>query len=285
MSDVGITGPAGGSRRSRDRRASRPPRGRGIARRLVRRPVLRASAQGSAAPLGRDVLRLQAFSDGVFAFAATLLVVSLEVPSSYEELLEALAGFPALAIAFAAIVSLWAIHREFFARYPLGDDVSMVINAALLFIVLMYVYPLKLLAELAAHTFLRVGTPTVSDMTPAQVQGVHVIFALAVLLTCLAIAALHLRAWQLQEELQLDARAQVDLVAAGRGYLGIGLVAGLAIAVAAVGLGRGWGLPIWMLLVLSPVAERFIRTHHQSHAGTASPGRAVGSQALPDSDR
>lgn len=206
---------------------------------------------------------MQAFSDGVFAFAATLLVVSLEVPSSYDELLDALAGFPALAIAFAAIVSIWAIHREFFARYPLGDPVSMGINAVLLFIVLIYVYPLKLLAELAAHTFLRVGAPTVSHMTPAQVRGVYIIFGLAVLLTCGALAALHLRAWQLRDELRLDGNARADLVAAGRGYLGIGLVAALAIAAAAIDLGTGWGLPIWMLLVLSPTADWAIRTRHQ----------------------
>jgi uncharacterized membrane protein len=227
----------------------------------------------SAPRLGRDVLRMQAFSDGVFAFAATLLVVSLEVPSSYDELLEALGGFPALAIAFAAIVSLWAIHREFFARYPVGDSISMLINAVLLFIVLIYVYPLKLLAELAAHKFLRVGTPTVGDMTPTQVQGVYIIFSLAVLLTCLAIAALHLRAWQLRDELRLDHRARTDLVAGGRGYLGIGLIAVLAIAVAIIDLGTGWGLPIWMLLVLSPATEWFVRTHVPSSMAT-TPGRS-----------
>jgi hypothetical protein len=145
-----------------------------------------------------------------------LLVVSLEVPSSYDELLEALAGFPALAIAFAAIVSLWAIHRESFARYPLGDGISMFINAVLLSIVLIDVYPLELLAELGAHEFLRVGNPTVSDMTPAQAQGVYIIFALAVLHTCLAVAALHLRAWQLRGGRRLDDQTQADLVAGGR---------------------------------------------------------------------
>jgi uncharacterized membrane protein len=203
---------------------------------------------------------MQAFSDGVFAFAATLLVVSLEVPSSYDELLDALAGFPALALAFAAIVSLWAIHREFFARYPLGDGVSMVVNATLLFVVLIYVYPLKLLAELAAHTLLGVGNPTVSDMAPAQVRGVYIVFALAVLLTCLAIAALHRRAWTLRDDLGLDDRARADLVAAGRGYVGVGLVAVLAIAVAGADLGTGWGLPIWLLIVLSPTIDWLIRT-------------------------
>lgn len=211
----------------------------------------------SAPPLGRELPRMQAFSDGVFAFSATLLVVTLKVPTSYDELLQALAGFPALAIAFAAIVSLWAIHREFFARYPLGDNVSMAINAVLLFIVLIYVYPLKLLAELAAHIILRVGNPTVADMTASQVQGTYIIFGLAVLATSLAIAALHLRAWQLRHILELDSPARADLVAAGWSYAAIGLVACIAIGAAAVGLGTRWGLPIWILLVGSPTVELF----------------------------
>lgn len=230
----------------------------------ARPPSHAAPGRRSAPPLGRDVARLQAFSDGVFAFAATLLVVSLEVPGNYDDLLDALAGFPALGIAFAAIVSLWAIHREFFARYPLGDGISMAINAVLLFIVLIYVYPLKLLAELAARQFLRVGTPTVTDMTPAQAQGVYVIFGLAVLVTSLAIAALHLRAWQLRDVLELDDPARGELAARGWSYVGIGIGACLSIAVAALGIGTGWGLPIWMLLMFSPLVEVVIRSRYLS---------------------
>lgn len=206
-------------------------------------------------PLHHEQTRMQAFSDGVFAFAATLLVVSLEVPNSYDELLDALAGFPALALAFAAIVSLWAIHRGFFARYPLGDPVSVAINAVLLFIVLIYVYPLKLLAELAAHRFLRVGAPPATEMTATQLRGAYVIFSLAVLATSLAIAALHHRAWQLRETLHLDQQARRELVAAGWSYVVIGLVACVAIVAAALDVGAGWGLPIWLLVVVPPVVE------------------------------
>src|SRR5258707_9855616 len=40
-----------------------------------------------------EITRLEAFCDVVFGFAITLLVVSLEVPRSFEELLNVMRGF------------------------------------------------------------------------------------------------------------------------------------------------------------------------------------------------
>ena len=39
-----------------------------------------------------EVSRIEAFSDIVFGFALTLIVVSLEVPKTYNELIEAMRG-------------------------------------------------------------------------------------------------------------------------------------------------------------------------------------------------
>ena len=44
---------------------------------------------------GREMNRIEAVSDVVFGFALALLVVSLEVPHTYADLLNAMRGFPA----------------------------------------------------------------------------------------------------------------------------------------------------------------------------------------------
>ena len=95
-----------------------------------------------------ETSRLEGFSDAVFAFALTLLVVSLAVPSSYDELVHTLRNFVAFAVSFAALIWIWYLHREFFRRYGLTDGPMVVLNAILLFVVLLYVYPLKFLATL-----------------------------------------------------------------------------------------------------------------------------------------
>lgn len=97
---------------------------------------------------GHDVKRIETFSDGVFAFAVTLLIVSLEVPKTFEELLITMRGFVAFAICFTLLLMVWHEQNVFFRRYALDDRASIVLNAMLLFIVLFYVYPLKFLFSL-----------------------------------------------------------------------------------------------------------------------------------------
>jgi uncharacterized membrane protein len=98
---------------------------------------------------GGEITRLEGFTDAVFAFAVTLLVVSLEVPHTFEELLIAMKGFFAFAICFTILTQVWYFHYKFSRRYGLQTVYIVVLNAALIFVVLFYVYPLKFLFTLA----------------------------------------------------------------------------------------------------------------------------------------
>src|SRR6266567_5022426 len=97
----------------------------------------------------REVSRVEGFSDAVFGFAITLLVVSLEVPKTFEELMSAIRAFPAFAVCFALLFQVWWRHYKFFRTYDLEDSYIITLTAVLLFVVLFYVYPLKFLWSVA----------------------------------------------------------------------------------------------------------------------------------------
>jgi uncharacterized membrane protein len=229
------------------------------------------AVQGSDGPRRRtlDPSRLEGFSDGVFALAATLLVVTLEVPSDYDELLETVAGFPAFGLAFASLISLWAGHRQFFAHHPLGDGWTVIINAVLLFIVVLYVYPLKLLAEVIANRFFWTSTDEVLAMDAGEVRGLYLIFGAALVAISFSMAALYLRAWQLRAERDLGPDDIYEIASDGISYLLVALLAAVGLAIAAADLGLSWGLPIWVLVAGSPVMEVLRQRHARRRAQEA----------------
>ena len=102
---------------------------------------------------GTHMSRLDGFSDIVFGFALTLIVVSLEVPRTYDELHTLLLGFIPFGVCFLFLISIWWAHFRFFRRYYLHDFFTVVLNSALLFMVLFYVYPLKFLFTLFIGQF------------------------------------------------------------------------------------------------------------------------------------
>ena len=96
-----------------------------------------------------EITRIEGLSDAVFAIAVALLIVSVEVPKSFDELMTVIRGFFAFAICFALLLQVWHEQYRFFRRYNLQDSTSIFLNCTLLFLVLFYVYPLKFLFNLS----------------------------------------------------------------------------------------------------------------------------------------
>jgi uncharacterized membrane protein len=93
--------------------------------------------------------RLDGFVDAAFAFAVTLVVISIgHVPNSVPEMLTALRGVPAFAACFALISRIWKAHRDWSRHYGLDDDRAVVLSLLLVFLILVFVYPLRLVFEL-----------------------------------------------------------------------------------------------------------------------------------------
>jgi uncharacterized membrane protein len=151
-----------------------------------------------------EIQRIETFSDGVFAFALTLLIVSLEVPQSFDELLVKMKGFFVFGICFLILVSIWYNQHQFFRRYGMDDIGTVAINGCLLFIVLFYVYPLKFLFTL----FL--GSASLK-ITREQVPLLMTIYALGFIAIYFLFFLMYQRAYKKSKQLQLTAMEKFDL--------------------------------------------------------------------------
>ena len=153
---------------------------------------------------GEDVSRIEGFSDAVFAFAVTLLVVSLEVPKTFDELLATMRGFFGFAICFYLLLIVWYEHYKYFRRYGLNDTQTLWLNAALLFIMLMYVYPLKFLFTYLID--LLFGFAQSEKIEASQVPLLMVVYGAGFVAVQILFLLMYLRAYSLRDALELDAR-------------------------------------------------------------------------------
>jgi len=94
---------------------------------------------------GLNQTRIETFSDAVFAFSLTLVVLSSSVPETVTELRDSFRNIIPFFACSILIVLFWFQHYIFFLRYGLQDIKTVVINTILLFVLLIYVYPLKFL--------------------------------------------------------------------------------------------------------------------------------------------
>lgn len=181
-----------------------------------------------------NVTRVEGFSDGVFGFAITLLVLSQQVPRTSTELLRLVEGLPAFAAAFAVIVLIWHSHSLFFRRYGLQDGATLVLNAVLLLLVCFLVYPLKFLFTLLADLALGLNRGAVST-GPEHGVALFAVYSLALVAVFLLLTVLYVRAWCLREPLQLSPLERYLTVTSIQHhaiYCGVGL---LAVSLVAVG--------------------------------------------------
>lgn len=97
---------------------------------------------------GTEMTRIEVFVDAAFAFAVTMLVISFDaIPTSTPELVLATKGIPAFIAAVIQLVWIWYTHNIWSKRFGLEDPWAVVLSSALLIVVLIYVYPMRIMMQ------------------------------------------------------------------------------------------------------------------------------------------
>ena len=103
-----------------------------------------------------ETARVEAFSDGVFAIAITLLILEIKVPSAGSgdlgaQLLLQWPSYLSFFISFAFIGIMWINHHRMFTHIKKSDDMLLIINLALMFGVIVIPFTTSVLAAHLGH--------------------------------------------------------------------------------------------------------------------------------------
>ena len=186
--------------------------------------------------------RLETFTDAAFAFAVTLLVIggSDSVPANFDEMLLALNQVPAFAASFANIMLFWYAHHIWSRRFGLEDTASILLSLLLIFVVLIYVYPLKAIYSGAIEFFSNgyfasyFGLRSLSDL-----RVLFVILGLGFAGLSAIIVLLNRHAWSLRDRLALNAVELFDLQTE-MGHWNINVIVAVISVLMAVFLPERW---------------------------------------------
>ena len=167
---------------------------------------------------GHEASRIEGFSDAVFGFALTLLVASIEVPPDFEALKLTLRGFLPFALTFTLISWIWYLHYAFFRQFGLQDRLTIVLNSVLLFVVLFFVYPLKVVANNLVPLVTGIGESGFGNLTEYDNRFLMVCYSSGVVAVFLVFFLLNCNAYRQRATLALGPEDLYDIGTALRAH-------------------------------------------------------------------
>ena len=208
-------------------------------------------------PHGRRVLskdRMEGFSDGVFGFAATLLVLDLALRppgTPLQQVLHAWPGYLAYVVSFLTIGGAWLLHTALTDQLARADSLFLRLNLLVLLVVVFLPFPTGLVADALRH----------DDISAERVYvTMYGLTLLAIRLMGFALDAYaryaHLYSPAKEgEELHSTQRKFLPAVT---GYV-IAILIGLALPTAAVAL--YFGLAVYLVVPFREAARVLARRH------------------------
>ena len=178
--------------------------------------------EGSEGPRTLGKGRMDAFSDGVFAIAITLLVLDLAIRppgSPFAQFQHGWSTYVAYFGSFLTIGSAWVAHNSLTDRLERVDPILLRLNILFLMFVVFLPFPTKLVAE------------ALDEHEPAQ-RVASVVYGLTLLMIRIAFAVL--AAYARREHLRLPGADDADLQDARRKFAIVVVVYSIAIVLALI---------------------------------------------------
>jgi uncharacterized membrane protein len=168
---------------------------------------------------GLAMTRIETFTDAAFAFALTLLVLSLDPPTDLAALGATLRDIPAFLASATLLMVFWWGHHEWSRRYGLDDAPTVVLSSMLVFTVLIYVYPLRLMSRVLMDWLAALATGAqpagvagAGIRGPDDVATVFTVYGAGFVAMCAVLVLLNVHAWRQRSALRLDSGELHDTV-------------------------------------------------------------------------
>ncbi|MFT4816397.1 MAG: putative membrane protein [Cyclobacteriaceae bacterium] len=155
---------------------------------------------------GENMTRIETFVDAAFAFAFTMLVISIdEIPNTVPQLLDLSQDIPAFLISATIIGFIWVAHTVWSRTFGLQDRATLYLSLGLVMLVLIFVYPIKLMVQLSI-AWLSGGVleQNLQIMELSEVINLMVYFGLGLMALCFILIALYQNSLRQREQLVLS---------------------------------------------------------------------------------
>ncbi|VXD17746.1 TMEM175 family protein [Marinoscillum sp. 108] len=193
---------------------------------------------------GKNQTRVEAFTDAAFALGITLIVLSTSAPNTFEELWLSMRDVVPFGLCVILVMVIWYQHYIFFLRYGLQDSRIITLNTFLIFLILIYVYPLKFLFKILFDLYVGLFTSDreifqhlfTSVIKLEDTPTLMMLYGLGAACIFFTISLMYRHALKISSELELDEYEIHETKAALRTNLLMGIIPLLSALIALSGL-------------------------------------------------
>lgn len=184
--------------------------------------------------------RVAALSDGIFAFASTLMVVDIGTTVDIQHIDAQLPLFISFGVAFFVMMMLWKVHYNFFQRTKYVDNWIIAANTLLLFTILFYLFPLKTLINSITQ---QIG------MTVDALSQLFVLYGIGFVLVFASYSFLYWRAFHKDT----DNKRSLELKFYHKHFLIFVVIGIVSVILSVFKVGMQFGFPGFVYALLGPL--------------------------------